>query len=111
VPFTNRGPRLGCGVRRGPNRQRGFVRILVGVWCGDRNMRSAWICTRNDVFGNLAVIARGPWGARDIMAGLALNGRLGTMRRYLAMPTARQLPKASGFWQDQCWDASTAWRA
>jgi Co/Zn/Cd efflux system component len=27
---------------------------------GDSNMRSAWICTRNDVLGNLAVCLR-PW--------------------------------------------------
>src|SRR5258707_11670002 len=33
---------------------------------GDANMRSAWICTRNDVFGNLAVLvaALGVFGTR-----------------------------------------------
>ena len=34
--------------------------ISFGIlWChrmGDANMRSAWICTRNDVLGNLAVL-------------------------------------------------------
>jgi Co/Zn/Cd efflux system component len=52
---------------------------------GDANMRSAWICTRNDVLGNLAVLlaAVGVFGTAmgwpdlivaGIMAGLALQG-------------------------------------
>ena len=52
---------------------------------GDANMRSAWICTRNDVLGNLAVLlaALGVLGTGTgwpdvtvaaIMAGLALHG-------------------------------------
>ena len=52
---------------------------------GDANMRSAWICTRNDVLGNLAVLlaALGVFGTGTgwpdlvvggIMAALALQG-------------------------------------
>jgi Co/Zn/Cd efflux system component len=52
---------------------------------GDANMRSAWICTRNDVLDNLAVLiaALGVLGTGTgwpdvivaaIMAGLALQG-------------------------------------
>ena len=52
---------------------------------GDANMRSAWICTRNDVLGNVAVLlaAAGVFGTGTgwpdiivaaIMAGLALQG-------------------------------------
>ena len=52
---------------------------------GDANMRSAWICTRNDVLGNLAVLvaAAGVFGAGTgwpdvivaaIMASLVLQG-------------------------------------
>ncbi|MGR4928160.1 cation transporter [Bradyrhizobium sp. CAR08] len=52
---------------------------------GDSNMRSAWICTRNDVFGNLAVLlaAAGVFGTGTgwpdiivavVMACLALQG-------------------------------------
>jgi Co/Zn/Cd efflux system component len=52
---------------------------------GDANMRSAWICTRNDVLGNIAVLlaALGVFGTgtgwpdvivATIMAGLALQG-------------------------------------
>jgi Co/Zn/Cd efflux system component len=54
---------------------------------GDANMRSAWICTRNDVLGNLAVLlaALGVFGTGTgwpdvvvaaIMASLALQGAL-----------------------------------
>jgi Co/Zn/Cd efflux system component len=52
---------------------------------GDANMRSAWVCTRNDALGNLAVLlaALGVFGTgtgwpdaivASIMAGLALQG-------------------------------------
>ena len=61
---------------------------LVVLWAyrrSDANMRSAWICTRNDVLGNLAVLlaALGVFGTgtgwpdvivATIMAGLALQG-------------------------------------
>jgi len=71
---------------------------------GDSNMRSAWICTRNDVLGNLAVLlaALGVFGTQTgwpdiivaaIMAGLALQGAtvvvrqsLGELRRPAAIP-------------------------
>jgi hypothetical protein len=70
---------------------------------GDANMRSAWICTRNDVLGNLAVLlaAAGVFGTGTgwpditvaaIMAGLALQGAwtvvrhsLGELRQPLAI--------------------------
>jgi Co/Zn/Cd efflux system component len=59
---------------------------------GDANMRSAWICTRNDVLGNLAVLlaAVGVFGTgtgwpdlivAGIMAGLALQGAAVVVRR------------------------------
>ena len=59
---------------------------------GDANMRSAWICTRNDVFGNLAVLlaALGVFGTgtgwpdvmvATIMAGLALQGAWVVLRQ------------------------------
>ena len=61
---------------------------------GDANMRSAWICTRNDVLGNLAVLlaAAGVFGTGTgwpdvivaaIMAGLALQGAATVVRRSL----------------------------
>jgi len=59
---------------------------------GDANMRSAWICTRNDVLGNLAVLlaAAGVFGTGTgwpdivvaaIMAGLALQGAWTVVRQ------------------------------
>jgi Co/Zn/Cd efflux system component len=61
---------------------------------GDANMRSAWICTRNDVLANLAVLlaAAGVFGTGtgwpDIvvaatMAALALQGAGGVLRQSL----------------------------
>ena len=61
---------------------------------GDANMRSAWICTRNDVLGNLAVLlaALGVFGTGTgwpdivvaaIMAGLALQGAAIVIRQSL----------------------------
>jgi Co/Zn/Cd efflux system component len=58
---------------------------------GDANMRSAWICTRNDVLGNIAVLlaALGVFGTGtgwpDVivaacMAGLALQGAFVVIR-------------------------------
>jgi Co/Zn/Cd efflux system component len=62
---------------------------------GDANMRSAWICTRNDVLGNLAVLlaAAGVFGTGTgwpdlivavIMASLALQGARLVIRQSLA---------------------------
>jgi len=72
----------------------GTVALLANVlsfgllWAyreGDANMRSAWVCTRNDVLGNLAVLlaALGVFGTgagwpdlivAGAMAALALQG-------------------------------------
>ena len=92
----------------------GFVALVANaasfglLWAdrgGDANMRSAWICTRNDVIGNLAVLlaAFGVFGTRTgwpdvivaaIMAALALQGAtvvirqsLGELRYPVAVPT------------------------
>lgn len=61
---------------------------------GDANMRSAWICTRNDVLGNVAVLfaALGVFGSGTgwpdvivaaIMAVLALQGSANVVRQAL----------------------------
>jgi len=78
--------------------------LLWAYRAGDANMRSAWICTRNDAIGNLAVLAAaaGVFGTGSgfpdlivatIMAGLALQGAwtvirqsLGEMRQTVAVP-------------------------
>src|SRR6266540_4068553 len=79
---------------------------------GDANMRSAWICTRNDVLGNLAVLlaAAGVFGTGTgwpdiivaaIMAGLALQGAwivvrqsLGELRQPLPVRRDAEIEKA-----------------
>jgi Co/Zn/Cd efflux system component len=69
----------------------GLLRVHRG---GDSNMRSAWICTRNDVLGNLAVLgaAAGVFGTGTgwpdiivavIMAGLALQGATVVVRQSM----------------------------
>jgi Co/Zn/Cd efflux system component len=61
---------------------------------GDSDMRSAWICTRNDVLGNLAVLAAalGVFGTgagwpdiavAAIMASLAVQGAVAVVRQAL----------------------------
>jgi Co/Zn/Cd efflux system component len=82
----------------------GFVALAANavsfglLWAyrdGDANMRSAWICTRNDVLGNLAVLiaAAGVFGTGTgwpdiivaaIMASLALQGAWLVIRQSLA---------------------------
>jgi Co/Zn/Cd efflux system component len=82
----------------------GFAALLANaasfglLWAyrgGDANMRSAWICTRNDVIGNLAVLfaAAGVFGTGTgwpdilvaaIMAALALQGAIAVIRQSFA---------------------------
>jgi len=89
----------------------GFAALLANaasfglLWAyrhGDANMRSAWICTRNDVLGNLAVLlaAAGVFGTGTgwpdvivaaIMAALALQGAVVVIRHSIA-----ELKAASG---------------
>jgi Co/Zn/Cd efflux system component len=69
--------------------------LLWAYRSGDANMRSAWICTRNDVLGNFAVLlaALGVFGTGTgwpditvaaIMATLALQGAAVVIRHSLA---------------------------
>jgi Co/Zn/Cd efflux system component len=69
------------------------VAVLLYRWRdGDSNMRSVWICTRNDAIGNLAVLvaAAGVLGSgagwpdyavAAIMSGLALTGAFQVARQ------------------------------
>ena len=76
---------------------------------GDANMRSAWICSRNDAIGNLAVLlaAAGVFGTgrgwpdvivASIMAALALSGGWQVIRHSLSelRGEAQRLPQVSG---------------
>jgi Co/Zn/Cd efflux system component len=66
--------------------------LLWAYRSGDSNMRSAWVCTRNDVLGNLAVLAAalGVFGTGTgwpdiavaaVMATLALQGAYLVLRQ------------------------------
>src|SRR4051812_31775193 len=75
--------------------------LLWAYRSGDANMRSAWICTRNDVLGNVAVLlaALGVFGmgtgwpdviVAAIMALLALQGAAVVARQ--AIEELRRIP-------------------
>jgi len=66
--------------------------MLFHLRKGDSNLRSMWLCTRNDVLGNIAVIAAGgmvlasntPWpdlAVGAVMAGLALSSAVAVLRQ------------------------------
>ena len=70
----------------------GVALLLYRYRTGDANMRSVWICSRNDAIGNVAVMlaALGVFGTgsawpdlivASIMAGLALTGGLQVFRQ------------------------------
>src|SRR5215813_5035653 len=75
-----------------------FVASFALLWtfrAGDANMRSAWICTRNDVLGNMAVLlaAAGVFGTGTgwpdlvvaaIMSALAIQGAWIVVRQALS---------------------------
>ena len=73
---------------------------------GDANMRSAWVCTRNDVLGNLAVLlaAVGVFGTGTgwpdvivaaIMASLSLQGAWLVLNQSLAELRSNASPQAA----------------
>ncbi len=70
------------------------VLILMKYKDGDANVRSVWLCSRNDAIGNVAVMiaALGVWGTSTgwpdlvvaiIMAGLFLNSAFQILRQSL----------------------------
>ncbi len=82
----------------------GVAALLYAYREGDANMRSVWLCTRNDALGNVAVMlaALGVFGTGSawpdlavaaLMAGLAISGGWSVIRQArgelkLAAPTA-----------------------
>ncbi len=82
----------------------GAVALMLLAWRdGDANRRSAWLCSRNDALGNLAVMAAalGVFGTGSawpdlavavVMAALALNAALSVVRQ--AMAELRQVNQA-----------------
>lgn len=73
----------------------GVALLLYRYRTGDANMRSVWICSRNDAIGNIAVMlaALGVFGTGSawpdlivatIMAALALTGGVQVLRQALS---------------------------
>lgn len=71
------------------------VLLLMSFKDGDANMRSVWLCSRNDSIGNVAVMfaALGVWGTKTfwpdlivatIMAGLFLFSAFQIVRQALS---------------------------
>jgi Co/Zn/Cd efflux system component len=83
------------------------VAVLLYAWReGDANMRSVWLCTRNDALGNLAVMAAalGVFGTgaawpdlavAATMASLAISGGWSVVRQARA-ELAQEAPQAHG---------------
>ena len=80
------------------------VLILMRYKDGDANVRSVWLCSRNDAIGNVAVMvaALAVWGTATkwpdllvaaIMAGLFLNSSIQILRQsFREMSEARPVP-------------------
>ncbi|MBO6510585.1 MAG: cation transporter [Roseibium sp.] len=78
------------------------VFLLVRYKDGDANVRSVWLCSRNDALGNVAVMvaALGVWGTSTgwpdlivaaIMAGLFLSSSVQIVRQALAERRATEI--------------------
>ncbi|WP_136658942.1 cation transporter [Nitratireductor sp. XY-223] len=78
------------------------VLLLVRYKDGDANVRSVWLCSRNDAIGNIAVMfaALGVWGTQTgwpdlvvaaIMAGLFLSSSVQIVRQGLRERQAARL--------------------
>ena len=59
---------------------------------GDANMRSVWLCSRNDAIGNVAVIvaALGVWGSATAWPDLAVAAMMGVLALSSAVSVVRQ---------------------
>ncbi len=69
------------------------VAALLYAWRdGDANMRSVWLCTRNDAIGNVAVMgaALGVFGTGTAWPDLIVAGVMGTLALTAAVTVVRQ---------------------
>lgn len=77
----------------------GVLVLLYAYREGDSNMRSVWLCTRNDVLGNLAVLAAalGVFGTGSAWPDLIVASIMATLAVSAAIQVLRQ---ASGELKD-----------
>jgi Co/Zn/Cd efflux system component len=68
------------------------VLLLMKYKDGDANVRSVWLCSRNDAIGNVLVVAAaaGVWGSRTGWPDLAVAAILGTLFLSSALQVLRQ---------------------
>lgn len=69
------------------------VAVLLYAWRdGDANMRSVWLCTRNDAIGNVAVMlaALGVFGTASAWPDLLVAAVMGTLALLAAVSVMRQ---------------------
>ena len=66
--------------------------LLFAFRNGDANMRSVWLCTRNDMIGNAAVLlaALGVWQAGSALPDLFVAGVMGFLGLSAAHSVIRQ---------------------
>jgi len=70
----------------------GSVLILLRYKDGDANVRSVWLCSRNDAIGNVAVMvaALGVWGTATRWPDLAVAGIMAALFIYSSVRILRQ---------------------
>lgn len=69
------------------------VAVMLYAWReGDANMRSVWLCSRNDAIGNLAVAAAalGVFGSGSAWPDLLVAALMATLALTAAWPVVRQ---------------------
>ncbi|WP_051609373.1 cation transporter [Fodinicurvata fenggangensis] len=94
----------------------GLVALAVNAFCalllfrfreGDANVRSVWLCSRNDAIGNLAVLlaASGVWASGTAWPDLVVGGLMGAIFLSSAWSILRQ---ALGEWRHAGQEAGAA---
>jgi len=70
----------------------GVAAMLYAWRAGDANMRSVWLCSRNDAIGNVAVLlaAAGVFGTGTAWPDLFVAGVMGTLALSAALSVVRQ---------------------
>jgi Co/Zn/Cd efflux system component len=70
----------------------GSVLLLMRYKDGDANVRSVWLCSRNDAIGNVAVMiaALGVWGTTTAWPDLIVAGIMAALFLYSSAQILRQ---------------------
>jgi Co/Zn/Cd efflux system component len=68
------------------------VVLLLSYRTGDSNVRSVWLCSRNDAIGNLAVIgaASGVWATGTVWPDLTVAGIMASLFLWSSVQITRQ---------------------